>query len=379
MSKARFLSSALDGQTVTISASQGGITRGPNTIAQWGVVVSGGAWEGAGPATLTITAQEIVPVDAMFAPYPVEWRIRVTGTSYTTPDWAPAGPVLPNHYVDLAGNSGEDVYRLALEAHDPSFQRCQFVVHTGDTGNYRNDWVGSPQHRNKAFQYGQNCGHVYDTPGTYTGRSIYVYDDEGNWGTLALADLVVTSADDHFDAASTIVVSPTGDWAGAPAHDIANRCTTMDAASARFEAIKSSVTAGVRICVQSGASFNERARGLNTADALGVCAVDTYGAGGQFTYDETGTDVNPAGNNDDELFGIGSKGWAWRISNGVFNLGYDVSLGRPTNPDGWLGGSKTLSRNFLWQQFVAFIFNAGDRTGDPSCRTVVHNCDITGG
>ena len=341
----------------------------------------GGPWAGRPEdQTLTVTVDEITPPEGTFAPYPVEWRIRVTGTSYATPDWAPQGPVWPDHYADLDGDpktTEEGVYRLALEAHDPSYQRCQFVVHTGDTGNYRNEWVGSQAHRNKAFQYGQNCGHVYSEPGTYTGRSVYVYDDEGNWGVATLPDLVVTNPDNVFDAASTIVVSPTGDWAGAPAHDIANRCMTMDAASARFEAIKSSVTAGVRICVEAGVTFNERARGFNSGGGNGVNLVDTYGGSARFIYSERNQDASVATNRE-QLFYIGSEGWAWRICNGEFDLGYDVGQGRPTNPDGWLGAGAVLNRSFFRQTFASFVFSRTTRLGDPVCRTVVHNSDITG-
>ena len=387
MSKAKFLSSALDGQTVTLTATQGGVTRGPNTISAWKQTVNlGDPWSGVSPASLTVTVDEVVPTGDQFAPFPVEWRIRVTGTSYTTPDWALPAPSLPVHFTDLMPSPSinndpktteEGVYRLALEAHDPSFQRVQYVVHTGDTGNYRNEWIGNAAHRDKAYQYGQNCGHVYDTANTYTGRSIYVYDDEGNWGTLALEDLVVTSPDDAFDAASTIVVSPTSDWTDAPTHDVANRCTTMDAASARFEAIKGSVTAGVRICVQAGVTFNERARGFNSGNANGVCLVDTYGGSARFSYSERNQDASVA-SNDEQLFFTDSNGWAWRICNGTFDFGYDVSQGRPTNPDGWLGGGTTLNRSFFKMSFSAVIFDRNTREGDPFCRTVMHNSDITG-
>ncbi len=382
MTKARFLSSALDGQTVTLTAMQGGVTVGPNTISAWKQPAAmGGSWSGAGPASLTVTVEEIEPFEGTFAPYPVEWKIRVAaGTSYSTPEYDLARPSWPAHYADLDGDpktTEEGVYRLALEAHDPSFQRCQFVVHTGDTGNYRNEWVGSAAHRDKSRQYGQNSGHVYDTPGTYTGRSVYVYDDEGNWGTATLPDLTVANADAHYDAASTIVVSPTSNWRGAPTHDTANRCTTMDAASARFEVIKRNVTAGVRICVQAGVTLNERARGFISNDALGVCLVDTYGGSARFTYTEVGQDVAVA-TNEDQLFYAGRAGWAWRICNGVFNLGYDVSQGRPTNPDGWLGGSKTLCRSFMGKDFGFRVFRVDTRLGDPIMRNVVHNCDLTG-
>ena len=376
MSKARFLSSALDGQTVTLTAMQGGVTVGPNTISAW--KQPDNSWSGVGPATLTIDAQEIVPSEGTFAPYPVEWRIRVSGgTSYATPDWAPA---FADPYHTSLGAGDEDTIRLAIEAYDPSYQRCQFVVHTGDTGNYRNDWVGSQAHRNKAFQYGQNCGHVYSDPGSYTGRSVYVYDDEGNWGTATLPDLVVTNPDTDFDSASTIVVSPTSDWTGSPTHDLANRCTTMDEASARFAAIKNGVTAGVRICVQSGASFSERADVFSTRDAKGVCLVDTYGGSTQFTYSERNLDVPVNG---DALFLVDSvPAWAWRIKNGLFDLGYDILNGRPTNPDGWLGGSNTMSRSFFECSYPATIYGdvlfPSPVKGDPAARIAFDNLDITG-
>ncbi|MEO1406478.1 MAG: hypothetical protein AAFV54_08305, partial [Pseudomonadota bacterium] len=375
MTKARFLSSALDGQTVTLTASQGSATVGPNTISAW--KQPDNTWSGVGPATLTIDAQEIVPSEGTFAPYPVEWRIRVSGgTSYTTPDWAPA---FADPYHDLTPQD-EDTLRLAIEAYDPSYQRCHFVVHTGDTGNYRNDWISSSAHRNKACQYGQNCGHVYSEPRTYTKRSVYVYDDEGNWGTATLPDLVVDNPDTEFDAASTIVVSPTSDWTDAPTHDVANRCTTFDAASARFAAIKNSVTAGVRICVQSGASFSERARQFSSRDAKGPCLVDTYGGSAQFSYSERDLDVDVVG---DYLFLVDSRpAWAWRIKGGVYDMGYDILNGRPTNPDGWLGGSKTLSRGFFQCDFPATIYDSIDGSapvkGDPAAKIVFDNLDITG-
>lgn len=384
MTKARFFSSALDGQTVTLSATQGGTTRGPNTISAWGIALAGSDWEGVTPASLTVTVNEVRPSEGTFAPYPVEWRIRVTGTSYATPDW---DTEVTTPYQSVSSEL-EDTIRLAIEAHDPSYQRCHFVVHTGDTGNYRNTWVGSPAHRNKAYQYGQNCGHVYSTPGTYTGRSIYVYDDEGNWGTLALDDLVVTNADDWFDAASTIVVNPladplvAGDWTDAPAHDAANRFTTLDGAFARFEERKAhaDTTKGMRICVKSGTSFTERARGISTSNTKGVCLLDTYGGSDRFTYSERNLDVDVPGSASlvDQLIYIGSPGWAFRIKNGSFDFGYDRVQGRPTNASGWSGGLKVLSRSFLVSTFATSHYRADTGLGDPCVRTVLDNCDIVG-
>lgn len=374
MRKARFLSSALDGQTVTLTATQGGVTVGPNTISAW--KQPDNTWSGVGPATLTVTVDEVLPSGDQFAPLPVEWRIRVTGTSYSTPIYN-AQPVGPPY--DPITQAQEDQIRLGWEAHDPSYQRCQFVVHTGETGNYRNTWVGSPAHRDKAFQYGQNCGHVYSEPRTYTGRSIYVYDDEGNWGTLALPDLVVANPDAVFDAVSTIVVSPTSDWTGAPAHHVTNRCTSMDAASARFQKIKGGVTAGVRICVQSGASFNERARMFRSQDAKGACLVDTYGGSERFSYSERNQDVAVAkvGGKDGYLFEVGGRGWGWRIKGGTFDFGYDVANGRPTNASGWVTDTP-LSRGFLDFDQPALIYNAGSGNGDPAAKVVFDNVDVTG-
>lgn len=381
MSKTRFFSSALDGQTVTLTATQGGVTRGPNTISAWKQPVSmGGPWSGATPASLTVTVNEVLPVEGTFAPYPAEWQIRVTGTSYTTPNWN-IEPIDPP-YSSMTSEQ-EDTIRLAWEAEDLSFQRCQFVVHTGDSGNYRNEWVGSPSHRDKSKQYGQICGHVYDTPGTYRDRSIFVYDDEGNWGTLALPDLVVADPNTEFDGASTIVVSPTSDWTGAPAHDIANRFTTFDAAVARFQAIKNTaaVTSGVRICVQSGASFTERARTMTTRDAKGVCLVDTYGGAARFTYSERNQNqIVPLVDGDNKsLFKIDTESWALRVANGDFDMGWDAASGRPTNDTGW-GDQTTLSRSFMSVPEAVNIHrvNKDGRDMDPNARLVLQNLDIHG-
>lgn len=384
MSKARFLSSALDGQTVTLTATQGGVTRGPNTISVWKQPVSmGGPWSGATPASLTVTVQEEIPAGAIFAPMPVEWRIRATGTSYATPDYF---DVVPAPFTGIT-QAQEDTMRLAWEAEDPSFQRCQFVVHTGDTGNYRNDWVGSAAHRDKSKQYGQVSGHVYDTPGTYTGRSIFVYDDEGNWGTLALDDMVVGDPDTVFDAASTIVVDPdadtavSGDWSDAPTHDAANRFNTLDAAIARFETQKddASVPAGMRICIKAGASLTERARQMTTRDAKGVCLVDTYGGSNRFTYSERNlnTTVTPVGGDVASLFKVDTKSWAIRVANGDFDMGWDAASGRPTNITGW-GDTTTLSRSFMKVPEPVNIYDANALSQDPNAKIVLHNLDIHG-
>ena len=343
----------------------------------------GGLWAGRPEdQTLTVTVEEVTPSGDLFSPLPVEWRIRVTGTSTTNPNYNPEPVSAP---YDVITSAQEDEIRLGWEAHDPSYQRCQFVVHTGDTGNYRNTWVGSAAHRDKAFQYGQNCGHVYSEPGTYTGRSVYVYDDEGNWGTLALDDLAVVDPDTVFDEDSTIVVDPdaditvTGDWADAPAHIAANRFNTLDDASARFNARKNNaaVPKGMRICIKAGAEFTERCRIFRAQDAKGQCLVDTYGGSAQFSYSERNLDVAvvEVGGVRDFLFEVRARGWAWRIKNGTFDLGYDVANGRPTNASGWTNDTP-LSRGFLDFQFPSLFYNSG--TGDPNAMVTLDNVDVTG-
>lgn len=375
MSKARFLSSALDGNTVTMSVANNGTTLGPLNTTDWGTSSIS--------ESLTVTVEEVLPTGDLFPPLGVEWRIRVSaGLSYSTPDYNVQPVAAP---YDPITTEQENTMRLAYEAHDPSFQRCQFVLHTGDTGNYRNDWVGSAAHRDKSKQYGQNPGHVYSEPGTYTGRSIYVYDDEGNWGTLALDDLVVVDPDTVFDDASTIVVDPladtavTGDWADAPAHLVANRFNTLDAASERFNARKNNAatTKGMRICIKSGSSFTERARTFRAQDAKGQCLVDTYGGSAGFTYSEKNLDVatTKVGGVDGYLFEVDSRGWAWRLKGGSYDFGYDVADGRPTNASGW-AADKALSRGLLNFTQPATIWSGGD--GDPSAKVVLDNVDCTG-
>lgn len=362
MPRVRFTGFA-PGSTVTMSASQGGVTRGPETVMAWGTMPGGDTiWDGSAISeTLTVTVDEYTAPGDQFAPLPVEWRIRVTGTSYATPVYNPTN------------DPTEADLRLGWEASDPSFQRCTFVVHTGDSGDYRNDWVGHPSHRNKAFQYGQNCGHVYSEPGTYTGRSIYVYDDEGNWGTLALDDLVVMHPDDAFDAASTIILDPTAQWGDAPLHATANRCTTLHDAIERHEAIKATVAKGTRICARAGSVLNEKSRNYLVRNTRGRCLVDTFGGSDRVQYSERGIGTPADGVG---LFEAGgSPSWAWTIKNWSFDMGYDVTSG--PSAGGWTAGS-TSRRLFAYSDEANYSNNNGDWPVPRGYWFVYDNVDATG-
>jgi hypothetical protein len=256
------------GTGVSLSASQGRVSRGPVSISAW-AVPAGDPWSGASEnETLSVSVEEVLPEGDAFAPLGVEFRIRVSGS--------PVGD-----------RPAEADWETSL---DPTFTGIQTVLHTGDNGLYKNEWVGAPAHRDKAHEYGNNPGHVYSLPGSYDVR-VYAYDKYGNWGVWQRSTpLEVLNPDDTFDAASTIVLDPDGDFSGAP-HEgslpSANMVTTLTDAVNRFNAIKQSVSKGVRVTVRSGALIEEFSE--TTCDLVftnGRCCFDIFGGTDQMTYTE---------------------------------------------------------------------------------------------
>lgn len=317
------------GTGVSLSAAQGGVSRGPVSISAW-AIPAGDPWSGAAEnETLSISVEEVYPEGDHFAPLNIEFRIRVSGS--------PVGE-----------RPAEADWETSL---DPTFTGIQTILHTGDSGLYKNEWVGAPAHRDKAYEYGNNPGHVYSSPGSYDVR-VYAYDKHGNWGVWQRSSpLEVLNPDDTFDAASTIVLDPDGNFSGAP-HEgslpAANMVTSMTDAFARFNAIKQSVSKGVRITVRSGALIEDFATTeCNMLFTKGRCCFDLFGGTDQMTYTEQ-TAAPPSLADPSLLFfrtqGGGDFGWniamrGWKL---LFNA-YNPQTGGPWH--GWQNG--TLRSGFF--------------------------------
>lgn len=364
------------------------------------------AWDGADITKgLTVTVEEIMPGGRRFAPLGVEFVIRVFGSAIGDTPNKMLGTVFGQDGVRpeyaskydptstlLQGSPPSDAWLASdgFHAIDPTFQGVHYVVHTGDSGNYRNERVGHASHRNKAFQYGQNPGHTYSTPGTYTGRSIYVYDNDGKWGRLDLGDLVVEDPDFSFGpvangrGACIVVSNDVGeDWSTAPPHDAANRCTTMEQALLRYAAIKGTVPIGegVRISVKPGTTYNEYAKGradngnfLDNRGMRGRLLFDTWDQGvTQCFYDERGMADGRRG----QLFMANNNSWPIAIKGWRFHLGYDVFNGLPNTGEWTTAGTESLMNIDRMNEFATF---AGAPGLDPvrGYRMILDNCDVEG-
>lgn len=320
-----------------------------------GFILVGAAGGGGGPPptqwdgplnkqTLTVSVQQIVPDGSVSAPLSVEFVVRVTGSAVGAPP-------------------------SAFEDYDPTYTRIHYVVHTGDTGDYRNERVAHASHRSKAFQYGQNPGHVYSNPGIYTGRSVYVYDDLGAWGVATLPDLQVLSPEVVYPPSRTIVVSntPGETWAGAPPHDAANRCTTLAAAFSRFNAV-TGPNLGVRICVKSGTTYPEAFLTAPTRHR-NHGLFDTWGGTAKAVVTQVGAVSGTAGGG---FFGSSNDGtFGYSVKNWSFNLGWIAVDERPAN------GYGTVEANMNARS----LFSGADKfvpAGNVGFRLTFDNLDIEG-
>lgn len=331
--------------TVALTVAAGGTSDGA-TVPAWGVPTNGGGTEWNGPLnseTLTVSVQEIIPPGDVSAPLAVEWEITVSGSA--------------------VGERTAD-----FTAFDPTFTRITYVVHTGDTGLYRNERVAHAAHRSKAFEYGQNPGHVYSNPGTYTGRSIYVYDDLGAWGVLALPDLVVLAPEVVYPPSRTIVISnaPGETWAGAPPHDAANRCTTIAQAFARFNAV-SGVGLGVRFCLKAGTTYPE-AFLIAPTRFRNHALFDTWGGSAKPLITQIGATGGAQGgffsSSNDGTYGFSVKNWS-------FNFGSDVFEEAPVNGYGTTSAQSNIRSLFQGS-------DAHEPAGVVGYRACFDNLDVEG-
>ncbi len=310
--------------------------------------------------TLTVTVDEIFPGGRNFSPLNVEWRIKVTGSSIGD------GPADIENETDFA-------------AYDPTFAGIHYVTHTGDTGQYRNTRLSTTAHGNKAYQYGPNPGHVYSNPGDYTGRSVYVYDEDGKWGTATLPDLTVVDPDVAFAVDDVIVVSNDAgeDWSEAPPHNPANRYTTMDAAMGAVYDLRlgSADGDGVRVSVKPGTTYNEIAQSPNLAYSNGRLLFDTWDQSGTILIDEGAV---ATGSSTGDFFALSanvSDYWPIAVKGWQFDFGHSAVSGGPETGDWSLERSRGLYslREYLWPTFSGDGVNTFDVVG---VRPVFDNVDV---
>lgn len=175
--KLRFASAALEGQTVTLTASQGGMTAGPVTKVNWGAptMPDGGI--------ITITPHRTT---LMVAPDSVGFMVDLSQSNFDTP--APANALV----------------------YDRQFHELEYYWTFGDPGEFLAPENVLPAHKNRNFSYGPFVRHLYRAPGSYTVTLMVV---EPSSGKVATTETIVTIADPNvvFPGNRTILVNAVGD------------------------------------------------------------------------------------------------------------------------------------------------------------------------
>lgn len=190
------------GTQSTLAVSTGGVTVSEQFT--WGGTQGGGT----GSATMTISARR---GQQQIAPEGIAFFAEVSGFDSVKP--------------------------AEGQVYDPTLHDISYTWTFGDLGEYAVPQTMLPEWRNKNVGYGPFPCHCYTKPGVYVVTCIAV---EKSSGKTATASMIVGVQDPEaiFTAATTIVCAQNGNFSGAPAHDVANRTTTFDAALARLRALK---------------------------------------------------------------------------------------------------------------------------------------------
>ena len=202
-SKLRFFSSALDGQTFTLTASQGGPVAS-QILTNWGEAETGG------PISIVVDRTNLQVV-----PDRVRFTVDLSESSFSTTDT----------YDPVNDQTFSNGYNPA--AHD-----LIFLWDTGDDGTWEYPTHNPSTWRQKREAKGPVIQHVYDTPGNHTVGLTVI---EPSTGKISTAETVISVShpDSTFPNTQTICVNPIGDtnFAGAPSNALlvnADQLTTSD-------------------------------------------------------------------------------------------------------------------------------------------------------
>jgi len=147
------------------------------------------------------------------------------------------------------------------------FHDLLYIWNFGDSGDGTWD-NGANTAQSKNFATGAVCGHVYETPGTYTWTMV-VWD--GTTSDVETGTITVTDPDTVFSGTNTVVVSTGTDFTGKPTG--ADEVTSSD-----FDAaLSANIGAGKRVLFKRGDTFTSSATG--NLSAAGAMTVGAWGTG----------------------------------------------------------------------------------------------------
>lgn len=222
MSKVRF-SGFPDGAEVTLSASGGGVSKGPVTISAWKQASGGGSDVG----TMDITIHRAQ--GTTFAPEPVHFEAEVTG--------ATGLPTLTDGYNPDGTANPAALYSAYNYTYDQQFHYLEFVWDFGHTGQFEFTTRHPAWLRNKNFGYGPKVSTVFETPGSKTVTcTCYRVDYDGATGeqtvtTVAQKTVTLTVADIDVavPAEDRLYIGNVGtDFSGVPAGATTLEVDTLD-------------------------------------------------------------------------------------------------------------------------------------------------------
>lgn len=240
----KFLSPALMGQPVSVTVTQGKVSRNLSIDAF-----------GKRPADTATppapdTGGEIVlppPPPPPLPPLASTAKMTITARRGTQ-------QIAPEGIAFLAEVSGFDAQKPTDgKVYDPTLHDIHYAWTFGDPGEFTAPENMIPAWRNKNVAYGPFPSHAFTKPGTYRVTCIANERSSGKTAT-AFLDVTVQDPEAVFTAATTVVCSTSGNFAGAPAHDVANRTTTFDAAIARLAVLKG-VGLPTRLLLRAGETF----------------------------------------------------------------------------------------------------------------------------
>ena len=208
------------GKTATLTASVGSVTVGQTVT--WGGTPGGGT----GGATLTINMRR---GDQQLAPEGITFFAEVSGFD--------AQPPAPGKVRDARMH---DIY---------------YKWSFSDPGEYAAPVNVLPGWKNKDVAYGPFPSHVFTKPGLYFVTCVAVERSRGKTATNTV-QVNVRDVNAIVSAANTVVCSSSNNFTGMPAHDLANRTTTFDAAIARLKQLKKDNANLTRLVFRGGDTFD---------------------------------------------------------------------------------------------------------------------------
>ena len=332
----KFLSPALVGQPVSVTVTQGKVSRNLSIDA-----FGKRQMDTATPPAPGTGGEIILPPP----PPPVASTATVTITARRGQQ-----QIAPEGIAFFAEVSGFDAQKPTDgKVYDPTMHDIAYTWTFGDPGEYLAPENILPDWRNKNVAYGPFPSHVFTKPGTY--RVTCIANERSSGKTAAaFVDVTVQDPEAVFTAATTIVCSTSSNWTGAPAHDVANRTTTFEAAIARLRALKGSGQL-CRVLFRAGEVFTKAGNTYFGSDVRNLY-VSAYGTGRATIQAFT-------------------NGAVFQLWSSILVSGSSIS--RLAMVGAWDSTTETLGAQFApagAKRPDAFLFNTGFHT--------VHDCTATG-